>query len=94
MKKRLRIAVVRASARQVLASEVQQLVLSGQVALIPAGDDLIWCIVYLHQAGRALRADLDKLTRLWGQPIPVASNDEVAVYLFRLLEGRVRDRAN
>ncbi len=94
MKKRLRIAIVRASARQLLASEVQQLVLSGKIVLIPAGDDLMWCILYLHQAGRSLADTLDKLIRFWGQPIPVTSSDAAAVYLFRLLEGRVRDRVN
>ncbi len=94
MERRPRIAIIRPPVRHLIARDVRHMVLSGKIVVIPSDDDMLWCIVNMRQAAGSLPDVLAILTELWGSPIPFGLGSDESVYLFNLLEGRIRNSAN
>ncbi len=94
MKRRERIVPVMPSHRQMLAKSIEYLVASHRIMLSQTDDDMLWCVVDMREPPDSVLVTLGIVTMSWGMPIPISMGNREAVYLFSMLEGRIRDRIN
>ncbi len=82
------------SRRQMIAKSIECLIASGTIVTSETDDDMLWCVVNMRQPPELVQAAIRLVAMSWGTPIPISLGEHDAIYLFSMLEGRIRDRIN